>query len=948
MTSTLPSHSYASSSDRSKGFRNGSGNGATPVQQLLGLLHEAEAELDRKDWRDADHLRTKLAQLTRLVQEIPQQEQAEKQHLQEAITEVRRAGSRNDLLMTTAAQLRSALGVDRVLLYQFAAAPGVNEGTVLAESVRDGFTPAQGETLPVVAFGAPVASVYAQEQQLALADIYQSDLTPYQLQLMERFQVRSSLALPIVVEERLWGLVVLHHCLAAHPWTDTEVRLVDQLIRELVIQLQIAAVRSETQQKLQEKDAIDRIIDKVRQPLEPIAIFRTVTQEVRQLINCDRAVIYKFNPDWSGDFEAESVASGWNPLVGQTVKDTNLEQTQGGRYARGEYQAIDDVYATDFDPCHLELLEQFQARAYVLVPVFAGQRVYGILGAYQNSGPRVWTEQEIGWLTQIGEQLGVAARQADALEEMRGKNEALARSVAREQTLSKIVDRIRQSLDLQNISKATVREVRRYLQADRVGVFKLLPETGFNDGEFVAEDSQGGLPAAIGVRIHDHCLGEDYSGQYAQGRYQALSDIYTAGLSECYIEILEQFKVRAHLVVPLVKGTELWGLLCVHQCQGPRDWQEDEIQFVQQVAAQFGIALQQAETLTQLQEQSQQLAAAAERERKAKEQLQQGALRVLKALEPSFRGDLTVRAPLTEDEIGTIADGYNTTIQSLRGLVQQVKASSLKMGETSQQSTTSVEALSQQAQTQFQELENAVNQLKGMVHSIQSVAADAEQVDLAVQEANRTVQAGDSIIEQTVSGILSIRDTVSEAAKKIKRLGESSQKIAKVVSLIDNFATQTNLLALNAAIEATRAGEYGRGFAVVADEVRALAYQSANATTEIERLVQEIQTETKEVTEAMEVGITQVVQGTSLVNETRRSLNAIAEATQEISQLVQGITQATGNQTQQADHLNQTMSQVAEIAKQTSVHSVQIVHSFQDLLTTSQELQASISQFKVD
>ena len=137
-------------------------------------------------------------------------------------------------------------------------------------------------------------------------------------------------------------------------------------------------------------------------------------------------------------------------------------------------------------------------------------------------------------------------------------------------------------------------------------------------------------------------------------------------------------------------------------------------------------------------------------------------------------------------------------------------------------------------------------------------------------------------MNRTVDGIMAIRQTVAETAKKVKRLGESSQKISKVVNLISSFADQTNLLALNASIEAAHAGEEGRGFAVVADEVRSLARQSAEATAEIETLVADIQAETNEVLAAMEAGTEQVVTGTKLVDETRKSLNQITVASIQI------------------------------------------------------------------
>jgi methyl-accepting chemotaxis protein PixJ len=235
-----------------------------------------------------------------------------------------------------------------------------------------------------------------------------------------------------------------------------------------------------------------------------------------------------------------------------------------------------------------------------------------------------------------------------------------------------------------------------------------------------------------------------------------------------------------------------------------------------------------------------------------------------------------------------------------------------------------------------------------MVEFTEAVESNAQQVDKAVQQANQTVRQGDAAMNRSVDGILAIRETVAETSKRLKRLSESSQKVSRVVNLISNFTTQTQLLALNAAIEATRAGEYGRGFVVVADEVRSLARQSAEATTEIEQLVQEIQEGTAEVSTAMETGIQQVAQGTNLVTDARQHLSAIVEATSQISQIVESITEATQVQTQQFQSVSQTMTDVAAIANKTSAESIEISTSFKELLAMAQNLQTSADQFKVD
>jgi methyl-accepting chemotaxis protein PixJ len=202
-------------------------------------------------------------------------------------------------------------------------------------------------------------------------------------------------------------------------------------------------------------------------------------------------------------------------------------------------------------------------------------------------------------------------------------------------------------------------------------------------------------------------------------------------------------------------------------------------------------------------------------------------------------------------------------------------------------------------------------------------------------------------MNRTVDGFMAIRETVAETAKKVKRLGESSQKISKVVNLISSFADQTNLLALNASIEAAHAGEEGRGFAVVADEVRSLARQSAEATAEIEALVAEIQAETNEVVAAMESGTEQVVTGTKLVDATRSSLNQIANVSNKIEALVNSIAQAAIEQSQDSETVSQTIAQIAAIADQTSSEAMQVSESFKELLAVAQELQSSVGKFKV-
>ncbi|MEO1148749.1 MAG: methyl-accepting chemotaxis protein [Cyanobacteria bacterium J06638_22] len=338
----------------------------------------------------------------------------------------------------------------------------------------------------------------------------------------------------------------------------------------------------------------------------------------------------------------------------------------------------------------------------------------------------------------------------------------------------------------------------------------------------------------------------------------------------------------------------------------------------------------------------------AKEQQEAKEFLQNRALELLMEVGPLRQGDLSIRAKVTEDEIGTIADSYNATINSLKRLVTQVQDVSVRVAQAAEDNQESLTDLTGDARQQADSVQQALQRIEEMSHSIQMVAEGAQEAKQAVQLANETVSQGDAAMNRTVEGILAIRETVADTAKKVKQLGESSQKISKVVNLIGTFAAQTNLLALNASIEAARAGEEGRGFAVVADEVRSLARQSAKATAEIEQLVASIQSETNEVVTAMEEGTEQVVTGTQLVEETRQSLNQIAKASEQIGHLIQTITDVAIAQSENSSMVSETITSVAGLANNTSVRAGTVLETFQELLNVAQDLQTTVAQFKLN
>ncbi|MGF1486983.1 MAG: GAF domain-containing protein, partial [Prochloraceae cyanobacterium] len=796
-------------------------------------------------------------------------------------------------------------------------------------------------------------------------DIYAMDFSACYISSLEKFQARAYINVPIFQGNKLWGLLCVYQNNGPRKWQDSDVSVLQQIggplsvaieQAESLVQIQQQSEKLERQTKRQE--ILARVTSRLFRALDLDQVFRISTQDVRNMLSADRIALYQFNPDWSGKFVAESAATGWNRVIDviPVIEDSHLQDTKGGRYKDNDYIVVEDIYTIGHSSCHIELLEQMQARAYMIVPVFVNEKLWGLLGAYDNTGPRKWEDAELDALKQVGVQIGAAIRQLDYIEQARQQSQQLTKLAERETNFirliykigQRIIERLQQkTLNPETLFRSITQELRQLLKVDRVAIYRFNPDWS---GEFIIEDVGSGFLRLAGTQaahVEDPTLQETRGGKYRQKETSTVNDINEAAELTFDRDLLEQWGVRAYMIAPLFQGEQLWGLLITYNNTYPRQWEDGESNLLVQIATQLGIILQQAEYLEQLQSQSQQLEAAAQREKGAKEQLQQRAVQMLEAVKPAFSGDLTVRAPLSDDEVGTIAEAYNNTLQSLREIVMQVQTAAGKVGETSLKNTESITELSQQSQHEVQEVTQALDRIKAMGETTRAVATNAQQVEVAVKKANQTVREGDTAMNRTVDSILAIRETVSETSKKIKRLSESSQKISKVVSLIGNFTTQTQLLSLNAAIEATRAGEYGRGFAVVADEVRSLARQSAEATKEIEKLVQEIQTETSAVSAAMETGIEQVVGGTNRVNEARQNLNAIVAATDQIGELIAGITQATLAQTEQSQAVTKTMTDLAEIANKTSADSVEISTSFQELLETARELQDSVGQFKV-
>ncbi|MEO5692316.1 MAG: methyl-accepting chemotaxis protein [Usitatibacter sp.] len=337
-------------------------------------------------------------------------------------------------------------------------------------------------------------------------------------------------------------------------------------------------------------------------------------------------------------------------------------------------------------------------------------------------------------------------------------------------------------------------------------------------------------------------------------------------------------------------------------------------------------------------------AAEAERENKRN---QEAILRLLNEMGDLADGDLTIRAQVTEDITGAIADSMNYTIDELRTLVAGVNNAAIQVTQkTAQAQSISAELLGA-AERQSKEIEETTAQVLQVSRSISEVSSTAEEGARVAQRSLAAADKGRAAVQNSITGMNDIREQIQETSKRIKRLGESSQEIGEIVELISDITEQTNVLALNAAIQAASAGEAGRGFSVVAEEVQRLAERSGEATKQIGAIVKTIQADTQDAVAAMEKSTTGVVEGAKLSDAAGQALSEIDFVTKNLAQLIETISSATQTQASATNKVAQNMQDILEITRQTTRGTQQAAGSIRDLAAVALELKSSVSGFKL-
>jgi twitching motility protein PilJ len=330
-----------------------------------------------------------------------------------------------------------------------------------------------------------------------------------------------------------------------------------------------------------------------------------------------------------------------------------------------------------------------------------------------------------------------------------------------------------------------------------------------------------------------------------------------------------------------------------------------------------------------------------------KERIQASILKLLGEMEALAHGDLTKDAEVTAEVTGAIADSFNNMIGELRRVIGRVHETTLSVSSSAGEVQTTTEYLATGSESQSTQIVEASAAIDEMSISIQQVSANANTAAEVAEQALKNARLGAESVSKTMAGMNGIRQQVQQTAKRIKRLGESSQEIGEIVQLIGDIADRTSILALNASIQAAMAGDAGKGFAVVAEEVERLAERSTEATKKVGGLIKSIQSDTNEAIAAMEETTKEVVGGSSLANEAGQQLQQIESVSGQLAEIIHAISMASKQQARGSDSVAKSMSEISGVTQQTAAGAKQAAISIRKLAVLADDLRDEMKRFKL-
>ncbi|HYW19665.1 MAG TPA: GAF domain-containing protein [Nodularia sp. (in: cyanobacteria)] len=474
-------------------------------------------------------------------------------------------------------------------------------------------------------------------------NIHYRQIDPCHIQYLKAMGVQSSLVVPILHQDpavkpakrQLWGLLVSHH---SQPRTilKRELKIVQQVADQVMIAIAQSNLLTEARTQQEREATINRVTTLLHQL--PTIQLQDALKEVITAFGAIGGRIYIAH-------SSEIYTSGEQPQLLYHLKNTTIEQhpvwqNWMAEFKPGHIWAISDLYKEPLLRVLATAFQSTQIRGLLVIPLHDRQNFLGVISIFrpafdseilwagqhdpnqrqklprfsfelwreQRKGEaREWKPEEISLGQALSYHFSMAIHQQQMYQQVQALNTnlefrvkeqtaELEKSLLLTKAIKQVTEQIRSTLDLKATLQAIVEEVRPLLNADRVVIYQLMGEVG---GGVIVEEIHGQFSSLLGMNAPLGCFSDEMAGLYSRGRTRAINNVSKEILSDCHREFLQNLQIKANLIVPINISQKLWGLLIVHQCHAPRNWQDAEIDLLQQLADQAAIAIQQAELYEQ-------------------------------------------------------------------------------------------------------------------------------------------------------------------------------------------------------------------------------------------------------------------------------------------------------------------------------------------------------------
>ena len=910
------------------------------------------------------------------------------------------------ILKATVETARNTLKCDRVIVYN---ARNLPRAKVLAESVADRYPALIGHTIKDPFLEGDYLEMYCYGMSLTIDSIYSCDVVKSDLQQLEKFKIKSVAVAPIYVKNKLLAFLVAHQCSKTKPWQLETANLLaekanaageainvitrneplknlnlDQYTTKPQLDIQnqerFQGSQPETLIQAQRKRLFANLKKKFDSKQKPEDILNTTVAEIRQLLKCDRVLIFDLEVGDRGVVVAQSVGDRWTSILTQNNLSCAAIYLEKDRH--GKVCAWNDINSEDAFAPYRQQLKALEVKASLVAPIANEGQLFGLLIAHQCSNTYHWQKQEINWITQIANYIGTMLEQTknfpgkqQKLELSAAKLADIKKQLEREKIWNKlfthVIQKIRNSLKTEDILKTSVQEIHRILKCDRALVYALNHDSY---GEIVAEAVSPGWTKVEGNIIKDPCFEARYLEKYEDGRFRAWNDIHQAGMSKCYIEQLEKLEVKANLVVPIIKEDKLFGLLVTQQCSSPRKWLQSEILWLTQISTQIGLALDNAQLLAD----ARQLRQQAEQERMWTEcfcdavQQIRTSLKTKDVYQASVREvrrvikcDRVVVYSLNQDKYGeivaeSVAHGWTRSEGRIikDPCFEARYLDKYRDGRVRAWKDIYQAGMSKCYIEQLEQLEVKANLVVPIVSNdklfgllvahqcsdtrqwqqpeIDWMTQIATQVSLALENAQMNEQieqyskSTQDILERAAISSLNIQRTVESVTFRFANLSNSCQNFVDAIQKIKDISQQLaqQSMSISRAINSSQEQSDRHSIIELSDKIFSSMQELLEATAKIDPLFASIKTEIAAKSKTLESEAQQLNSGVNDFQRASQQIDRIVALNLEMSNLIENISNSLDNQIQKSTFTQESVHKLTDVTKRISQQSIAIIESF--------------------